>query len=290
MNHLVVMTRSYIRPDGTWDMTDDTINSVTDVLDVCSGVDWVVLVSSIDRANPESISRIISLQNSDRVHVYMTKFEFNSGMARMAVADRSLRYMGPKSYAINLDSDDELLLESTLRLIDSNLPCGLIGYGRLTDKDSVHKDWNELNFDKVNERGIGSTRDLQCFMSFIFDFYSLRCIAHMNESKTRYFNPRVHSTDSEYPEDTHLACEISLIKKLDQFKSPRISIIADNLIKYNEHPNQNSLRQDSNEKSEVLKDLKSVGYLDVDYKFLRINYDSSRYIEFAPENNDITRY
>lgn len=284
------MTRSYIRPNRDWDMTDETMDSVMTVLDRCSKVEWVVLVSSIDRVNSESIKKVISLQNLDRVHVYLTKSELNSGMARMAVADRSLRYMGPRSYAINLDSDDEILLEPILRLVNSDLPSGMIGYGRLTDENSAHKEWNELNFDKVNRRGIGSTRDLQCFMSFIFDFYSLRCISKMNESKTQYFNPRSHSIHSEYPEDTHLACEISWMKRLDQFKSPRISIIADNLIKYNEHELQNSLRQDRKEKFEVHEDLKSVGYLYVDYKFLKISESSGRYVEFVPENNDITRY
>lgn len=287
MEHLVIMTRSYIRPDGTWDMSDKTIESVVNLIDQDSRVEWVIFISSISRASESEMNRIKSLSYRDRLHEYISNDMCNTGVARFRLAKATMLHMKTYSYAINVDSDDEVLVEPMLRLLDSELPTGLIGYGWQTKEGSWAEDQLNLNLDKVNERGRYSTRDLQCPMLFIYDYYSLNYISRLDEIPAIHFKPQDHVSDSEYPEDVYLACEISLLKSIDQFNSPRISLIADNLVKYNEHELQNSLRQTSEDKVKSLNTLKEVGYLYVDFKFYKVSDDSSKYIEFIPTNHKI---
>lgn len=287
MEHLVIMTRSYIRPDGTWDMSDKTIESVLDLINEDGRVEWVIFISSIGRVSKSEMDRISSFKNKVGVYTYITDDRCNTGVARVKLAGLTLQYMKTYSYAINVDSDDEVLVRQMLRLLNTELPTGLIGYGWKTKKGSWAEDQLNLNLDKVNERGRYSTRDLQCPMLFIYDYYSLKYISRLSEIPTLHFRPQDHVSDSEYPEDVYLACEISSLKSIDQFNSPRISLIADNLVRYNEHELQNSLRQTSEDKMKSLNTLKEVGYLYVDFKFYKISDDSSKYVEFIPTNHKI---
>jgi len=297
MNTLQIYTRSYIRDDGTWSMSEKTIASVRKLLDIApkNSVKWLVFISGLPEESRVSEIKQRTFQKfadlyydyPDQVNEMHESERYSTGRARQYLFDRfhmQYRYHRElmQDYFMNLDDDDELTNQNIL-LSFINDPCiqfnDLIGFGLdVPENSKMRSEWY-WDIDKFNYSRKYVTTDTQTMFLFLHSFKAIQRLL------TRGFNlSKCVSEPYECAEDSYIAIAVSEYNKGNQDDPILVDAICANFIKYNIHENQTSNRQTDEERKKVHDKLLEVGYLYVTGSFYKLA-GSGHLLKFIPQKS-----
>ena len=281
MNTLQIYTRSYIRDNGTWDLSLETIESMKELLskDVNNSISWVILVSNCQVLKsmtlPDSteikkrcaINKLIN--SSNRVALLEYEGKLSCSEARVELYRRIteckfrneylIRTMrGMPDFFMNLDSDDEIIShEDILAFVNHSdkIEDDLIGFGiKFAGGEAFSDEWT-WDIDKFNYSRRYITTDTQTMFLFIHRYSVIEYVLLMRY----FFTCKSVGDPNESCDDTLMALEISYgISKGIIFK---IGALCSNLILYKIHPGQISEDQQSGYKDTLKVGLAKYGYL-----------------------------
>jgi hypothetical protein len=277
---LTIYTRSYIKSNGDWDLSYETINSVIKILNMTKDVRWVILVSNYHPGKYQSIKdKYDALTKYGNVSFNFVGGRLSCSEARVSIykfLDKNSEDQFRCGYFMNLDSDDELINQKKLVELlshDELMDNDLIGFGLEVPKNNpMHKTWtwNKHKF-RYSRRYI--TTNTQTMFLFLHRFW---VISRVLSAHLSYFTTYPVNHPNESCDDTLLCLEMASIRT-----TLTISAVCANFIKYNIHEGQVSENQTSEYKEELGKELKKLGYLYVNSHFYK--YRLGNLIQYTPE-------
>jgi hypothetical protein len=284
MNKVIILNRSYVRSDGTWDESEDTIKSISKVvLENKGNVKWVLLISNTDNLNKDSINWIDELASSpvgDDLIILPYPKQLWMGPARMEWYRFIINNPWTHEYMFyEIDSDDTIYDTNAFKAIvnSDKFDCDLLAFGYNVPKS--HPMWNTWTWDlnKFISQRRYITTDIQTIWGFMFGYDIARFLY------TLYVSGDLVFKSNAVPEDTLCTIEVSKFNKEHPLTPYRIGALCTNLTNYHIHEGQIHDEYDMEYSEYLLNELKELGYLYVNGGgFYRYTKDKSKFIKFDP--------
>jgi len=281
MNNLLIITRSYVRKDGTWDLSMDTIKSMSELLsrDKSDSIRWMIVRSSCLNCKldvtPEEIE-IINSRVTSKVKLLDVSNQLSCSEARIHLYERILfedrcdwthfshwsKRTWKPDFFMNLDSDDEIAdIETILSFVNSDeIEDDLIGFGlEFTGGEPFSKEW-DFNYEKFIYSRRYVTTETQTMFLFLYRVDIIKKAIESYRNKVGYLRSESVGSPNESCDDTLMALEVAESNKLEPNRF-KIGALCANMIRYHIHPGQVSENQQSEYKNKLKETLWDLGYL-----------------------------
>lgn len=254
MNSILIYTRSYIDDEGNWDLNEDLICQMKELLEGTKLINWLVFCSNVkdpDKLKSKLPKRSILLTRPDKKSASEARYEILKYLL-ITSSPIGISY----SYYMNIDSDDTLNdIDALIKFTEfDESPCDMIGFGINPTKSGVFDDMWDFNESTFHKYRRYITEQSQTMFAFLHNYKVVNWIM----VNGLYFKPRPLIKISVL-DDTEMAVDTARYNSIHAGNPFNIGAIASNFIKYKISDHQISRNIDPVEGKELINRLKVFG-------------------------------